>query len=116
MTIDDEEIKFDAALEQAIKSIGDKNNGLLYFFGRIFQYSDEPNFFSYNAQLNSSLADNTPDEGSASGYSFFSQKLAVLKCLSEALERYALKHYDKNHVIISTTDKLEKPFIDPATF
>lgn len=113
MTIDDIGIDCDKALDQAIKNIGYKKNNLLYFFGRIYQYSDEPNFFSYNAELNKSLSDKTPDEGSASGYSFFSLKLAVLKCLSEALERYALKHFNKKDIIISPIDKLNKPYIDP---
>ncbi|MDP2585844.1 MAG: YcaO-like family protein [Candidatus Levybacteria bacterium] len=115
MTIDDNEIEINIALEQAIEAIGYKKNNILYFFGRIFQYADEPSFFSYNSQLNNSLTDKTPADGSASGFSFFSQKLAVLKCLLEALERYALKHYDKKDVIFSTTDKLDKSFVDPTT-
>ena len=108
MDINDKELAIDDALKQAINNIGDRKNNLLYSFGRIFQYSDEPKFFQYFSQLIDSQNSKTAAHGTASGFSFFSQKLAVLKCLLEALERYALKNYDKETLTFSTSDKLRK--------
>lgn len=112
MDIGDKEIALDVALKQAVNSIGNKKNNLLYSFGRIFQYSDEPKFFQYYAHLSDFSIKKPGSHGTASGFSFFSQKLAVLKCLLEALERYALKTISKKTIKFSTTDKLNKPFID----
>lgn len=112
MDIGDKELELDVALKQAINNVGDRKNNLLYSFGRIFQYSDEPKFFQYYSHLSDFSTKKPGSQGTASGFSFFSQKLAVLKCLLEALERYALKNYNKEGINFSTTDKLNKPFIN----
>lgn len=115
MDINDKELELDVALKQVINSIGDRRNNLLSSFGRIFQYADEPKFFQYYAKLNDFPTKQQESHGNASGFSFFSQKLAVLKCLLEALERYALYNFNKEDIIFSTANKLNKPFLDIST-
>jgi ribosomal protein S12 methylthiotransferase accessory factor len=112
MDIRDEELTLDDALKQAISNIGNRKNNLLYSFGRIFQYSDEPKFFQYYAQLGDYASKKKGNHGTASGFSFFSQKLAVLKCLMEALERYSLNYCDTKKIIFSSPGNLNKPSLD----
>lgn len=119
MDINDEELDSDTALKQAVTHIGDRKNKLLYSFGRMYQYSDEPKFFQYFSQLTDTHHVTTAAQGTASGFSFFSQKLAVLKCLLEALERYALKNYDTSLFTFAVADRLKKswlPLGDVASF
>ncbi len=112
----DNELNEKKALDLAIRLIGAKTNGLLYSFGRVFQYSDEPKFFQYYAQLRDQKEKDKPDSVSASGFSFFSQKTAVLKCLFEAIERLALKSIKKENIIFSAGPNLNKPYIRPTDF
>lgn len=112
ININDSEVDSNIALDQAIRYIGDQKNGFLSSFGRIFQYSDEPKFFQYYAQVRDILEKSTGSHGTASGFSFFSQKAAALKCLLEALERYANKNYAKSALTFSTAQGLHKPSLD----
>jgi len=112
MNINDVELDLDNALEQAVSNIGDKKNKLLQFFGRYYQYSDEPKFFQYSSQYSNFVSKNIGAHGSASGFSFFSQKLAALKCLLEALERFAVNYYKERHIVFSSTKQLDKPYLD----
>lgn len=63
---------------------------LIKSFKRIVQYYDEPKFWQYSANLNSKFAnqDGNDFESVASGVSFASEKLAIIKCLCESVERY----------------------------
>lgn len=112
MDANDTEVELDVALNQVIRNIGDKKNKLFQSFGRMFQHSDEPKFFQYYAQMGEFPEDKSTSQGMAGGLSFFSQKLAVLKCLSEAMERYALKNYKNDSLHFSPARLLDKPFLD----
>lgn len=109
--LNDFELATDIALKNAIEFIGKKSNKILKSFGRIYQYSDEVKLYQYYAQLNLLKTNNNFENITASGFSLFSKKDAVLKCLSEALERYALKNID-NALIYSKKSDLDKPSID----
>jgi len=111
MQVNDVELDIDIALQQAISSIGDKKNNILFSFGRIYQYADEPKFFQYFAKIIDLSEKKGVGHGTASGFSFFSQKLAALKCLLEALERYALKNYDPGSLVFAPSSSLKKPYL-----
>lgn len=112
MELNDKELDIDAALKQAITSIGDRKNKLLCRFGRVLQYADEPKFFQYYGRLNDDAFSKDHKVTSASGFSFFSQKIAVLKCLLEALERYALYVYDPKNLTYAPRKSLPKASVD----
>jgi ribosomal protein S12 methylthiotransferase accessory factor len=114
MSIDDVEIDSQYALEQTM-FLFKKKNVILSSFGRVFQYSDDPKFFQYFAQTKSHLSVSTGKETISSGFSFFSQENAILKCLSEALERFSLENIYKP-IVYSTAKKLDKPNIDISRF
>ncbi len=66
-----------------IKKVADSGFGVLKNFRRVLQYYDEPKFWQYSASIQE------PNfKCIASGLSFFSEKVAIIKCLCEALERY----------------------------
>lgn len=112
-TIDTNELDADAALIQAIDIIGDKRNGIVHAFGRIFQYYDEPKFFQYYARVADPALKLHGDYGTAGGFSFLSKKTAALKCLAEALERYALENTDSASITFAPASRLQKKYLDP---
>lgn len=109
----EEELDVDTALQAAVTYIGDKRNNLLGSFGRIFQFHDEPKFFQYFARIRDYGDNSKKDHGTAGGFSFFSRKVAVLKCLSEALERFSLRNFDRKSIIFSTFSSLTTSGLDP---
>lgn len=64
--------------------------GLINDIKRVRQYYDEPKFWHYSATINSkySKQDGKNFHSKSSGVSFFSEKIALLKCLGEVIERY----------------------------
>lgn len=64
--------------------------GLIRDLKLVRQYYDEPKFWDFSAKLNSQYFrhDGNNFQSRSSGVSFFSEKLALLKCLGEAVERY----------------------------
>lgn len=91
--------------------------GLLKNFGRVLQYYDEPKFWQYSATLNSKfLKQNGFDFNSvASGLSFFSQEIAVIKCLCESVERYC-NHtfFDSSTSYIGTYEMVKHDALNPS--
>lgn len=71
------------AVYKKIKKVADLNFGVLKSFRRVLQYYDEPKFWQYSALLQESNF-----KSIASGLSFFSEKVAITKCLCESIERY----------------------------
>jgi len=113
ININGAEENIDSALMQAVESIGDKKNGLLHYFGRVLHYADEPKFYSYSAKLVDKASASKVGHGFANGFSFFSRKAAVLKCLVEALERYALNTYDPKQIMFAPITKIKELYLDP---
>jgi len=86
-------------------------------------FSDEPRFFQFNSLLN----EKNPvleskgffvdiDNVSSSGISFNSRKVALFKCLAEALERFCQHSYQEEFTYDSRLSDLKKPALDPSIF
>jgi ribosomal protein S12 methylthiotransferase accessory factor len=72
-----------SAVYKKIWKVVNPDFGVLKSFRRVLQYYDEPKFWQYSALLKESNFTSV-----ASGLSFLSEKVATIKCLCEALERY----------------------------
>ncbi len=84
--------------------------GLIKTLNRVDLFYDEPKFHKYSASLNfpSKYSDGVKVKDiSSSGYSFTSDKEALVKCLSEAMERLNVYCFDKKNAVFSTRKKLE---------
>lgn len=79
-------------------------------------YSDEPKYYKFKAAVGSisKIYDGTDYVMSASGYSFSSEREALLKCLGEAAERFCLKAYKKKGLFWSSYERLSKTALNPA--
>ena len=91
---------------------------IIKHINKIFPHSDDPKFFYFGAVLEP-ISDDPEEENlsnSVSGYSFFSEGEALLKCLGEALERHCLRVVNKNKFTKASCQDLasqKKNAIDP---
>ncbi|MFH2032671.1 MAG: YcaO-like family protein [Bacteroidota bacterium] len=82
---------------------------------KVFQYSDEPKFFQYASEfkdISSKTDGNIRSNRKAGGSSFFSEELALLKCLGETVERYSCTVYRSKNLIKGTFASLEGKALD----
>lgn len=94
-----------------------ESNKILKTLEKGDKFHDEPSFLQYNALLDSieKYSDGVKYEFStASGISFNSRHLAMLKCLSEAAERFCLISYLDSSIINSKYKDLKEPALDPS--
>lgn len=114
----EQEINPEQSLVNLSKIAGDAF-GFIRKFKRVRQYFDEPKFWYYSAIINNkySLNDGRHFHTRSSGVSFFNERIAILKCLGEAVERYSnfayLKSYSNR---VGTIKQLSNKAIDPRTF
>lgn len=77
----------------------------------VSQYSDEPKFWYFSANYNSSHVANQGLEfnGNSSGFSFYSVDYALLKCVAETIERYCNNTFLQENVsYIGSTDNFSE--------
>lgn len=94
---------------------------LLLQIQRERQYYDEPKFWYFSASVNANFlrGDSVDFSSSASGCSFFSKDVALLKCLAESIERYCNYYYsDKFGTSAYFRDVIDKtiPLMDFARY
>lgn len=78
-----------------------KNNFIDQIIDSTYLFSDEPKIFSYSVNLKKPLylhELNNLQIGGA-GVSFFSKKLALIKCLSEVVERISMLYFNEKKMI-----------------
>lgn len=91
---------------------------LIRNFVRRYQHCDEPQFYQYAASVldgQRKLA-NPIYNHTGSGFSFFSDKIARIKCLAESLERFCSEIYDESEFTYSNFKELDENAIDPIIF
>lgn len=94
-----------------------ENNKIFESIGKATRFYDEPPFSLYNSLLkNPNKNKDDLNILTASGLSFTSKHLALLKCLGESIERDCLTHYDKKHIYYSSYEKLNYNAFDPDLF
>ncbi|MBI2641388.1 YcaO-like family protein [Candidatus Roizmanbacteria bacterium] len=84
----------------------------------VYQYNDEPKFFQFFTQFTHPVK-NKNESSSArttAGTSFFSEDLALLKSIGEAIERYASNAYNSTDIIKGSYESLKKDAINPYDF
>jgi len=85
---------------------------------RIFQFSDEPKFFQFQAEI---VVDEKRTDGNirnnwtAGGSSLFSEEEAIEKTIAEACERYACTAYKRADFVLGSHKEI-KNSLDPASF
>lgn len=87
--------------------------------GQVYQHSDLPKFYSYAATMpntNKITDGHLKHEKKASGTSFFSEELALLKCLGEAVERESCTVYKNTDLVVSNYSKLGNKAVNPSSF
>ncbi len=97
------------------------DNNLLegLYYGNL--YFDEPRSYYYSATIKNSpkyaKGNNVIpfDTLFSGGISFFSKELAMLKCLSEGVERVAQEAYNPKEIIYDTYYNLKGSALDPST-
>ncbi|HEX6976867.1 MAG TPA: YcaO-like family protein [Patescibacteria group bacterium] len=92
---------------------------LVESFERTRQHYDEPKFWFYSATLSDKnlTHDGLHFSSNSSGVSFFSQKMAVLKALVEALERYSnFAFFQKDVDFTGTYSDVKTSAINPRLF
>ena len=92
---------------------------LVESFERVRQHYDEPKFWYYSASINDKHLkhDGAHFHSEASGVSFFSQNLAVLKALAEAIERYNnFAFFDEDIDFEGSYSKIKMDAINPTKF
>ncbi len=83
-------------------------------------YYDEPPYYYYSATIknnkNYTKRNNLIDVGIiySGGISFFSKELAMLKCLSEAVERIAQESFRKDLIIYDTFQNIKGNALNPS--
>lgn len=92
----------------------DPKKGVIKTVRRIYEYSDDPKFYNYGAILTECSPDKYENElsNSTSGFSFFSEEEALLKCLGESLERDAVRRFQSNNFITGSVSELQENVID----
>jgi len=111
------EAEFSATLKKLLVTTK-SDFGLIKDIGRVLQYYDEPKPWQYSASIDSKFLNQKGRsfDSAASGISFFSEKYALLKCLSEAIERYCnFSFFKSSDKIISTFKVLKNDAIDPIS-
>ncbi len=95
----------------------DKEN-ILDSLVRIYNYPDEPQMFRFSATIGNidRFSDNSQEDNTASGFSFESKSLALLKCLVESIERFATLCYRERDLTYSTYKNLNSHALDPVLF
>jgi len=94
--------QMEQVIDSTIKSLSvitNKDFGFLESFSRLKEYYDEPKFWHYLSTINSKFTIQVGRDftSTASGVSLFSQKVAIVKCLGESIERYC------NHAFFEDT-------------
>lgn len=81
-------------------------------------FSDEPQMTIYNITLKKSdnFSDGEHREINAGGFSFHSKEFALLKCLVEGIERYAMIAYRKKQFKKSSFNRLKSYSLDPSLY
>lgn len=104
-------------LEKLLKVVPDL--GFIKRVNRIYQYHDEPKFFQYSAAV---YVDPKETDGfvkeswKAGGSSMFDEKLAFLKCVAEAIERYSCMIYKRRNFVYKSFQGLNENAINPMLF
>lgn len=81
---------------------------------RRYQHCDEPQFYQYSTTIS---LDQNITKHTGSGFSFFSDNLAQVKCLSEAYERLACDTFDINSFTKSSFNEFRlKEALNPVVF
>lgn len=84
---------------------------------RVRQYHDEPKFWHYSATINSKYSkhDGKNFHSKSSGASFFSEKIAFLKCLGEAIERYCnFIFFEDSTSFIGSFKEIKREALNPC--
>ncbi len=94
------------------------NLGLFKTISQANNFYDEPRFFFYGSLLQdkNNKFNFKNFEIDTSGASFESAELALLKCLSEAVERVSLYNYPRHKIIFSSFAKFGKKALDPDLY
>jgi ribosomal protein S12 methylthiotransferase accessory factor len=95
------------------------NMNFIKHVNRIYQYYDEPKFYQYSAEIY--VGDNETDgyvrkKWKTGGSSMFDEKIAFLKCIAEAIERYSCMRYKRKDLICSSFKKLNDRAVNPLLF
>ncbi len=115
----------EASVTQTLNKLSrilDIDFGLLKNFEKKRHYYDEPKFFYFSALLNDRFTkhDGSRFHSQASGFSFFSEKIALLKCLAESVERYSnYVYYHRYTSYIGSFESIKKHgknALDPMIF
>lgn len=86
---------------------------------KTYQDNDEIKYFQYSSsiKLNPQETDGLIlTHGGASGSSLFDEKMALIKCIAESIERASCQTYKKSECIWSSFSKLGCNAVDPALF
>lgn len=85
---------------------------------RVEQFYDDPKFPQFGVGIKNvtKYTDGHPKVGTASGSSFVSVEEALVKCLSEAAERFCLATYRKNQITYSSYSSLKENALDPFLY
>ena len=95
-----------------------KRSGILKAIGKPSRFPDEPREFTYCAFLKDSrrFSDGTNFSIAAFGFSFISKELALLKCLAEAIERFATICYENRFIKRALLGELNSEVLHPTLF
>lgn len=85
-------------------------------YSRYGSYYDEPKLYSFVARLNLKKSGSEFSQNEFSGGSSFSEQRALLRCLGETIERYALQLRDKYNLIWASYSDLERKAVNPRKF
>ncbi len=106
-----QENSLERVLEEYSRFVNNNREVIPQIF-RLSLYNDEPKIFSYVANYKTDFKDS---EHVASGFSF-NKKVALIRVLGEALERYCLDNYKPNPLYIDSLKNIKSPYLDPLSF
>lgn len=111
----------DKKVPKVLESFAKNFNELKFIsaVSRVYQHSDLPKFFSYSAVMSNSSSETDGElnyDKKASGISFFSEEMALLKCLGEAVERESCATYKNSSLLTSTYKGIHKIALNPLSF
>ena len=107
-------------MRQIRQRIGDfysklQETGLLMGIEKRIFFPDEPKMHIYTATITTDgFSDGKKWKGRAGGFSFFSQELALLKCLCESGERFSNAVYRNRCFSNASFNELSQLALDPS--
>lgn len=113
----EKEPSIDSSLRN-LSTILNPSFGLINDIKRVRQYYDEPKFWHYSATINSKYSkhDGKNFHSKSSGVSFFSEKIALLKCLGEVIERYCnFVFFENSTSFIGSLKEIKEEALNPCS-